>query len=185
MIYPTRLAVILMTMGAPVCLLLGILRPGLWSVGVAWVAALGALMLVDAVLCASARSLDFELETPGAIPVGRPAEVTLRAGFTGLLSPRTVDVALETNDKLALDIDRGTSRVGHKSFDAAFEVTPLRRGEGALTNLWMRWRGPLGLVWRQRNVAPDRKIPIIPNIRAVRDEAIRLFSRTSLFGMKI
>jgi len=50
--------------------------------------------------------------------------------------------------------------------------------------VWMRWRGPLGLVWKQVSEAPDRKIAIVPNIQAVKDEAIRMFSREALFGLK-
>jgi len=184
-LYPTRFAVILMGTGAPVGLLLGLLQPGMWLAGVAWIGACAALMLLDAVLCASGRSLNFEIAAPGSLAIGRPGEATVRAAFTGTFSPRTVDVALETNDKLLLTDDRTLAGVAGGHFAATFELSPLRRGEGVLQQLWMRWRGPLGLIWRQRNERPERTIPILPNIRAVRDEAIRLFSRDSIFGIKI
>jgi uncharacterized protein (DUF58 family) len=64
------------------------------------------------------------------------------------------------------------------------ELTPLRRGEGEIVSLWLRWRGPLGLVWKQIRETPARKIPITPNIQAVKDEAIRMFSREAMFGIK-
>jgi len=41
---------------------------------------------------------------------------------------------------------------------ASVALTPQRRGEGRLEQVWARWRGPLGLVWLQRTEAPDRAI---------------------------
>lgn len=175
----------LMAAGAPLGLVLGLLRPELWVMGMVWVASGLALMLFDALLCASGRKLQFELIAPAMMPIGRSGEVEVRASFDGRLAPRVVDVALETNDKLRLRDDRAKAAVAAGHFAATFEVAPLRRGEGLLTRLWVRWRGPLGLIWRQRNERPQTAIPIVPNIRAVRDEALRLFSRDSMFGMKI
>ena len=68
---------------------------------------------------------------------------------------------------------------------ARFLVEPVRRGEGSIERYWLRWTGPLGLTWRQRTESPDRRVPIVPDIAAVREEAIRLFSRDPSFGLKI
>ena len=37
---------------------------------------------------------------------------------------------------------------------AAFTLDPLRRGEGRLERLWLRWTGPMGLAWIQRCPSP-------------------------------
>ena len=185
MIYPTRFAVILMALGAPLGLMVGLMSPPLWIAGIGWVLGALLLMLVDAVLCASGRQLEIELSTPAFLPIGRGGEAQVRMAFSGGGSPRTIDVALATNPKLALAEHRARGRLSQKQALVTFALEPARRGEGVLTEMWLRWRGPFGLVWRQRSERPKRSIPILPNIAAVREEAIRLFSRDANFGFKI
>ena len=185
MIYPTRAAVILMLAGAPIGLLAGVLVPGLWLIAAAWVLATLVLLLADALLAASGRDLEVALETPASLAVGRIGEVAVRGRFVGRTLPRATEAALETNAKLALDIDRGRQRMTDGTVLARFQVEPTRRGEGIIIQYWLRWTGPLGLTWRQRTERPDRRVPIIPDITAIRDEAVRLFSRDALFGMKV
>jgi len=185
MIYPTRFAVLLVAVGTPLGVLLALTREALWTAGLVWIAAAALLMLVDAVLTASGRALTVRITTPAGLHMGRGGEVRIDAGFAGRTQPRNIDIAIETNEKLALSQDRGVARVAGGGAELLFPVEPLRRGMGVLSGVWLRWRGPLGLVWRQRSLRPARDIPIIPNIAGVRDEAIRLFSRQASFGVKI
>jgi uncharacterized protein (DUF58 family) len=60
----------------------------------------------------------------------------------------------------------------------------VRRGEARLKRYWLRWRGPLGLLWKQQSKPLDNTIAIVPDTLAVKDQAIRLFSRTALQGLK-
>src|SRR3546814_3009213 len=50
--------------------------------------------------------------------------------------------------------------------------------------LWVGWRGPLGLVWKQRRFAVDGRIGVVPSLRAVSEEGKRLFQRNSWFGLR-
>jgi uncharacterized protein (DUF58 family) len=50
--------------------------------------------------------------------------------------------------------------------------------------VWARWRGPLGLIWKQLSQNPGRTIVITPDIQGVKQEAVRLFSRDALHGLK-
>ncbi|MGH6632244.1 MAG: DUF58 domain-containing protein, partial [Sphingopyxis sp.] len=50
--------------------------------------------------------------------------------------------------------------------------------------LWIRWAGPLGLVWKQRKFAIGGAIHVVPSLRAVTDEGSRLFQRNSWFGLR-
>ncbi|MDB5621291.1 DUF58 domain-containing protein, partial [Tardiphaga sp.] len=94
------------------------------------------------------------------------------------------EIAIQTNERLTVSPDRAPVRFVDGASVSDLTLTPLRRGEGEIETLWLRWRGPLGLVWKQVRDAPGRKIAVIPNIQAVKDEAIRLFSREALFGLK-
>ena len=63
MIYPTRRAIYLLLLGAPVALALGLLRPDLWLVALGWIAlvALGLGVPEAAELCGRLRAAGLQL----------------------------------------------------------------------------------------------------------------------------
>ncbi|HWE44485.1 MAG TPA: DUF58 domain-containing protein [Caulobacteraceae bacterium] len=186
MIYPTRNAIILTAAGAPVALLIGLWRPGLWVAGAAWILFAFGLAFVDAILSASRSTLDVVVTAPGSIPTGGKGEARFRAVFDGWRRPRTVEAALETDQgKLIVTPARGIARVGGKAAESGFELEPRRRGLAPLSVLWLRWRGPFGLIWKQTTEKLDKKIAITPNVAAVKDEAIRMYSRDAAFGQRV
>jgi len=105
--------------------------------------------------------------------------------FAGRGAPGCVEAALETNAKLQLQAKRLTADVTAGAAQARFTVRPNRRGEGRIERLWVRWRGPLGLVWKQRTWAVDQTVAITPDLQGVTEEAVRLFARNSAFGIKV
>ncbi len=186
MIYPTRNAIILTAAGAPVALLIGLGRPGWWLAGAAWVVFAFGLAFVDALLAASPSNLDANVTAPGSIPTGGRGEARFRAAFSGFRVPRLVEAALETDQgKLVVTPGRTTARIGGKAAEGGFDLEPRRRGLAPLTTLWLRWRGPLGLIWKQTAEPLDRKVAIVPNVAAVKDEAIRMYSRDASFGQRV
>ena len=184
MIYPTRRAIALAFLGAPIALIVGLMAPGLWLAGVAWVMLILGLVLLDAVLGADRRSLDMHVSGPSALAAGDSGEATLHARFGKGASPARAEAALAAGGLLNIAPDLARVPVTGKAADAAFSLTPLRRGEAMLERAWLRWTGPIGLAWKQRTQASALAIPILPNIRAVHEEALRLFSRNAPFGVK-
>ena len=183
MIYPTSRAVAAMAVGAPIALAIGLVQPGYWVAGAAWVALIGALALADAVLGASRDGASLALEAPGALATAGSAMLRLRVAFDGR-APAEMEAAAEVNARLTLTPERISAWVIRGEAEASFELTPVRRGEGEIERVWARWRGPFGLVWKQVSERPGKLIAITPNISAVKDEAIRLFARDALFGLK-
>ncbi len=179
MIYPTRRAILLMAAGAPVALLIGLLSPGYWAITGAWVALILSLILVDALIGPTRSDSEIEIEAPAAIGVGSRGEARVAATFVQQ-APRGAAAALEAND--LLDLSPGL--VDLRNGNARIEITPLRRGRGQIVGAWLRWPGPMGLVWKQIRRQPACEITVIPNVQAVKDEAVRLFSREALFGIK-
>ncbi|NER06827.1 MAG: DUF58 domain-containing protein, partial [Okeania sp. SIO3C4] len=66
----------------------------------------------------------------------------------------------------------------------AFELTPVRRGMAQIREVWVRWRGPLGLAAKRHREDLNVEIPVTPNTRWVKEEAIRLYARDADFGIK-
>lgn len=185
MIYPTRIAVALTALGAPLALVAGMLAGDLWQVGAIWSAAVALLVLLDGAITFLRRKPEVEIEMPAAMAIGAPSPVRLLARFRALLMPRSVEMLLEGGDILEVSPPLARVKVDEGEAGAEVAVTAGRRGEAVLERLWMRWRGPLGLAWAQVVHPLDRAAAVAPNIAAVKDEALRLFSRDALHGLKV
>lgn len=182
-LYPTKRAVAVAAFGAPVALAVGLAAPGLWSVAAAWVLMVAGLMAADALLAARPSALALTLSAPGVMGLGRSQAATVDAAFSGA-APREIEIAVEVNARLAASPVRQHIRLGGGWGRASVDLTPQRRGEGRLEQVWARWRGPLGLMWLQRMEAPAHAIAITPDVERVKEQALRLFSRDALFGLK-
>jgi uncharacterized protein (DUF58 family) len=76
------------------------------------------------------------------------------------------------------------SEAGKSGPAAAIVLKAERRGTARLDCVWVRWTGPLGLVWKQRQLAVDQPILITPDIRAVSDKNVLLLNQEAMFGVK-
>jgi uncharacterized protein (DUF58 family) len=182
-IYPTRRAIVLTALGAPAALVVGLVAPGGWVAAEGWLALILGLTLLDAVIGPARQDVAIDVEPPLAIGMGAHGEVILRARFSRL-APARAWVAIETDARLSAEPDRQALRFAGPVGEATLRLRPRRRGIARITGLWLRWPGPLGLTWKQTRQAPGREIAVIPNLAAVRDDALRLFSRDALFGLK-
>lgn len=184
MIYPTRTAVALTAAGAPVALAAAVLAEGLWAAGAAWSALIVLLVLVDGLLSRIRRAPLVELHTPTSVAVGGAAPARIAARFSALFAPRRAELLLESDELVEITPRRLAVKVEDGVASGQVMLRGLRRGEALFERLWVRWTGPLGLVWAQTSEAVDRAQPVTPNIAAIKNEALRMFSRDALHGMK-
>ncbi len=175
-VVPTWRAALVMAAGLPVALVCGVADDAGWVAGPAWIGAVLVLMTIDALAMRRSRAFEAALLVPPAIEAGRTAEAAV--SFPGQ-PPPLLDVVLEADARLRC---APPLRVVTAGSAARFTLTPLRRGTAALPRLHLRWDGPLGLVRRVEQRALDRKVAVIPAISLVREEAMRLFSRTGSAG---
>ena len=68
---------------------------------------------------------------------------------------------------------------------ARFPLWAQRRGKIHVDAVWLRWRGPLGLVELTRRVEVGRAIDVVPNVRGVRSSVLQFLSREALYGNKM
>lgn len=182
-LYPTRRAIGLMAVGAAPALAVAVAAPGLWTAAAAWIVFALGLMLADLLLAASPRSLELTATTPRVLGVGRPETARLTAAFEGR-APREVELAIGVNARLAAHPDRLSARTAGGMAEAHVRLDPVRRGEGRIEGVWARWRGPLGLMWLQRQAAPGPALAVTPDVGAVKEAALRLFARDAPLGAK-
>ncbi len=173
-----------MLIGVPIFLAIALLAPALWVISAGWLAGIGALILADAVLGASLRQYEVSLDAPALLYIDASDPLTIWMRFTKGALPRRLEVQLETNELLEDIPARGLRGWDGRERRYDIELAPNRRGTAKLVRFWSRWTGPLGLI-QKRHIEPlDIEIPVTPNVRWVKDEAIRLFSRDAEFGIK-
>ncbi|HWW58744.1 MAG TPA: DUF58 domain-containing protein [Sphingopyxis sp.] len=185
MIYPTRRAIYLLLAGAPMALALGLVRPELWLVAPGWIGVIVACLILDSIAGANPRNLALDARFPHQVGVGDPFDLSLAA--SGAAVPARAELALALDERLA----EGGRLAGEMRKAGANEtllrtlsLTASRRGQALVEALWIRWAGPLGLVWKQRRFAIGGTINIVPSLRAVTEEGSRLFQRNSWFGLR-
>jgi len=175
MIYPTARAATLAGAGALISLAIAAAAPSLWAIGLGAIAMAAALMALDAVLSPWPSAVSVTARTPLALQIGRAGTAAFDVAIAGR-PPHRLESRLETNALIA---------VADGAAPHQFALTPLRRGTGELANLWLRWRGPLGLVFKQ-HIEPLAKTALITsNTRAIEEEAIKLLSRELTTGAKV
>jgi uncharacterized protein (DUF58 family) len=182
LIYPTRSAVLAAAAGAPVALLVGVMLPARWYAGLAWPVAVLLLTIVDAL--SGARRGEARLAPLGSASVGATVEAKISVYIRGSGPPQAAQVAVAGNALLGLE-DDGRLWVPLEAGQGAvlMPLVALRRGMAQLEAVWLRWRGPLGLVWKQQRVALDRSFPILPDIRPVRERGAQIFQRYAINGL--
>jgi len=184
MISPTTRAIWLMALGAPVLLVLALNAPALWPLAGVWIGGVLILMLADGLLGARGSELEIEIDPPAVLYIDGEDPAHTRFTFTRGPLPRRIEALLETNDYIAPIPARGLRGWEGRTRTYDFPLKPVRRGPGKLTFLWLRWSGPLGLASKRRKIAVDIEVPITPNVRWVKEEAVRLYTRDTDFGQK-
>lgn len=185
MISPTSRAILLAALGAPLALVLVALAPQAWPIGPAWAIAMAALIFVDGQMAGDTSQLKLATNAPRFTGIGAGAfAVLVRIGFATPHMPKTAEVALEASPLFDLTPTRREPTIEDGVGEAKFELTPKRRGEGRLEKAFVRWRGPLGLAWRQHEAALEHGIAITTDLGSIERYAQRLFSRTFIHGLK-
>ncbi len=185
MFYPTQRAVLIMGAGLPVTLILAVFNPNLWAFGAAWIALVFGLLLYDLMFAPAPVQMQLDVKIPNTLYVGTKTDMMFVYRLKGRRTPANAEMKLTLGQRL-----KATPDVWYPPFEdghllGRFHVKALRRGEGLVENLWTRWSGPLGLIWRQARAPLNKTIAIIPDTRLVKDKAIEIFSRDAAHGQKI
>jgi uncharacterized protein (DUF58 family) len=182
LIYPSRRAVVVAGALAPLALLLGVLAPADWYVGLAAIVFLFGLIGIDIWLAPGSVAADVICEGPVAVSVGASFEVNAHVRFAAG-SPARVEVAMGADPLVSAATHRRPVVMNGAAGEAGFEFEALRRGRAGIGPVWLRWAGPLGLVWLQKRMPLDQAVTITPDIRPVRERSAQLAHRDAAFGL--
>jgi uncharacterized protein (DUF58 family) len=190
LIYPTPKAAVLAALGAPLALIAGGVNEGLWVIGLYWCALIIGACILDAMLGTAVKSTALVETNFPYFSIARHEDWRLVCDFGGASVPSNLQAAVDCDARLGIANFEAKGindpRRGHEGkawFDFAF--SPLRRGRAMIRAANVRWHGPFGLVWKQKRFAFNHDAPITTNIRGVREEALKWFTRNAMFGSKI
>jgi uncharacterized protein (DUF58 family) len=179
-ITPSRLAILLMATGLPVSLLLAAFFPAAWITVFAGMAAVLTAIALDALLSAEARSLEIEPDGAPLFFVGDGNPLHLVFTRKGRPPAPAMQLRLELNDLIGEEPFRTLPASG----EIRFHLHMKRRGEARIDAVWLKWKGPFGLTWKQVRIPLGIVRPVNPDIRTLKSDAIRLINREAEFGMK-
>ena len=157
-----------------------VVHPLAWTVVVALWVALAVALGIDLVALLRGRPR-VEPAVPEVAFVGDrlrvPVILSLSGGTTlGATLRAEVDDPLAPGPDVVLRVAPGES-------EASLHVDARRRGTGALSAVWLRLEGPLGLLRRIARVpVASAAVKVVPNAKRVRDLAIAHFGAQPLRG---
>ncbi|WP_234032856.1 DUF58 domain-containing protein [Aurantiacibacter arachoides] len=183
-VVPTARTLVLLVLLAPLAVVVAATAPSAWVVAPAAGLALLLVMLIDGWL--AGPLVDFDYHVPADAEVGQPATLRVNARIERDSDAALPEVAIGFDPRLGAQ-GRATFRLHPTGVASVFsgvgDTVPVRRGPGALHDLWLRWPGPLGLAVRQRRAALDAAIRVWPDLSPVRSPVLQRFLRDSQFGL--
>lgn len=184
MIYPTRAAILAVVAGVPVTIVVAVMVPGRWYAALAWPLAILLAIFADALLGARPGAASIRIDLPRTVPVGASVDARVGIAFSGSGAPKAAEIALAPDPILTSDDDgRWPLPVEQGLGVALVPLVAHRRGTALIDRVWLRWHGPLGLVWKQRAFATDARVAILPDVRAVTGRRAQIYERQALAGL--
>jgi uncharacterized protein (DUF58 family) len=180
MIYPTGRAVWAAAAGAVPAFLIALALPSVWYLGLIWICVLIAFIAVDASAGPGRSSLTASLKAAPQVGIGGEFGVQVVARFAGR-APAAIQARVGHDERVAplAASARDTDEIeGSGSLDLTFRA--LRRGLASFDRVWLRWRGPFGLVWKQAEIETKGKVAVLPDVSSAREEAIAILQRDAL-----
>jgi uncharacterized protein (DUF58 family) len=162
-----------------------IYNPDAWL----WSFDYGALVLIaigtDFVLALPGRRLETTTQAPASLQIGENDAIIVTLATGAHRRPTRFELVREQQPGAdPAEVVRVEVAPGERG-EARFPVLAQRRGKIEVQAVWVRWRGPLGLIQIIKRIAVGGAIDVVPNVRGVRSSVLQFFSREALFGNKV
>lgn len=172
----TLRSAVLAAAGIAIAVLPAIFGARLWSVWAACATLLVAAIAIDALLIPRRRSLVLEVASPPALQIGEAGALDLRLSTRGRRRLVPVSALAELGDVFERQPESELSRTADLA-SASIPLVARRRGMGQVAAVWLRLRGPLGLIEKHIRHEDGRSVAVLPDLRPVRSAALRAANR--------
>ena len=183
---PTLRLVLICAVGLPLALAPALLSAQLWPAWLGYLLAVLMLAGVDALLSLPRRRLTVRTDAPDLLYMGEREPLALELTTRGWRRRQRLEVLVDVGADLEPVPPRAVEIAQGQPLAVELPLVPQRRGTVAVETVWLRWRGPFGLMRRTVKRPIGASIPVVPNVRAVRAAALRFFSnRDFMSGLKV
>ena len=135
-----------------------------------WLAALAALvgfMLIDLIICFTARAPRVRRQVARSLPLGVESRVVLRVNNRGRAPLRVRLYDHHPADMAAQGLPAELHIPSRGWSELRYTVTPTQRGNFSFPCTQLRQESPLGLWWRDRKLANVDRVRVYPNFAEV------------------
>lgn len=184
MIHPTpRLIRILIA-----CVLLGagvvFVAPAVWWVMPLIMLGLMALAVFEGVFAPLPSHLTLDIPLPLRIGVGRDYGFAYAVRFRAR-TPKKIEIRWGVSSRLQTPQAGLTLSPDAGLFKGQLALRATARGKAAVETAHLRWSGALGLGYVQKIVPLKAEMVVTPDIEGVQQDAAALFSRDSVYGVRV
>ncbi len=177
---PTLRAILVLAGAVPVALLPVL---GSEALVVVWAGFVGLALLaigIDGLLAPDRSRLTLRASAPTSLALGAPASLDVLLELARSLTGARMEVLPDLPADVAPASIVSVRVPARGRAIASFPLVPRRRGTFRVEAVWVRWRGPLGLLERRVRVPVDVSVGVVPDLRPVRAAALRFFSSRDL-----
>ena len=180
---PTPRAVAAFAIGIPVAFLVVVARPALWPLSFTYALVVLLVIVADGLMILRQHAIALTVAEPARLPVGEEGLVRVDISTRPELRPACFTIVLEQTGYADLPATV-TAMTEAGGLAVALPIRSDRRGRIVLDALWLRWRGPLGLIEQRWRSPLDRTIDIVPQVRGLRDAALMVLDHDARHGTK-
>lgn len=181
---PTFKSALLFSLSIPLALVLPAGWSAFWPLTLYAPLCLMLCLVLDLGLALPLRCPQTKLYAPARLSLGSRGEAVLLLTANGQRRAARVEALLEQSGGTAESPTvSGLLRPG-ETLRLALPILPLRRGQTRLEALWLRRRGPLGLLEFRRRIVLAASVAILPELRGLHEEALRFYLQDQAFGLK-
>jgi uncharacterized protein (DUF58 family) len=185
-IYPTWRLLAALSLMVLASLLVGLLAPHLWVWAPVVMLGLLFVALIDGLFAPPVFRIVVGVKMLRRMGVARPYPCTFKVTTSSRLKPRHAQLRFEFTGPI--ETDREQYEIWRNEAGVLSGEMVLRapaRGRVHLRRIYVRWRGYLGLVFVQKRLQREDEIIVTPDIEGVQRDASELFSRDSVFGVRV
>lgn len=181
---PALRTVLLVGAGIPISLALILVSEALWPFGAAYLCLAVVGAGVDGLRAIPRRAIDIEIVPPKILYIGDTDDLEIKLTVEGGWSETIVDIVCDVGANLETPPLQSAWLVPGRQTQLTVPLVAKLRGTTEVHRIWLRWHGPRKLMVKQWVHPVSASLPVVPNIRAVRQSAIQLSARGALFGFK-
>lgn len=183
---PTRRLALVLAALLPLALLPALVAARLWPLWALGLAFVLVAALLDALALPRLRHLTLGVRVPPTLFVGQTGACDVRLEAPGWRLALDVELLIDVEAPLRPAPSRRGRVRAREALVFELPLAAPRRGRGVVRAVHLRLLGPLGLMQRVERQAVDTRVDVVPDLRPVRQAALRFFStRQFLAGLKV